>query len=62
MIFVCRSASLRDGLHPSTRKARVPGTPGLRRKEGFLACYLCSFQPVLTDRDAQQIGVRLADY
>jgi hypothetical protein len=29
----CRSAALRDDLHPATRKPRVSGAAGLRRKE-----------------------------
>lgn len=32
-----RSATLRADLHPVTRKPRVPGTPGLRRKESVFS-------------------------
>src|ERR1700731_597372 len=36
-LFYWRFATLRADLHPITRKSRVSGTPGLRRKEGIVS-------------------------
>jgi hypothetical protein len=38
--WALRSAALRADLHPITRKPRVLGTPGLRRKEEFPSALL----------------------